>query len=387
MEEYFYNKYHDYNTQVLKLMAETMMKFNGLRPKEAHQLAQQLKTGNSIEEIIKQLQRLTNKSRKEIIEVLEQTAKDNINFAEVYYKYRGIETSYETNKEFQSIVKSVAKLTDEAMINLSKTTAIRFKKANGDFILKDLRQAYYEVIDRSVLAVATGQEDFQSMYRRTIKELKNSGIRKVYYNNEGKVEYTRRLDSSVRMNILDAIRQVNQGIEEQIKDEIDADGIEISHHINSAFDHVKVEGRQYTIEEYEKLNSELKRPIGTLNCYHRIWYVILGVERPQYTEEQLKKDQNNNEKGFEFEDKHYTMYQGTQLQRQIESEIRKAKDEQILARQGNMDDVNMQNQVLNAQKRIRILTSKYNKICSVSGLPNRLKDRASVNGYRQIKVK
>ena len=39
----------------------------------------------------------------------------------------------------------------------------------------------------------------------------------------------------------------------------------------------------------------------------------------------LKLLQEDNEKGFEFEGKHYSMYEGTQLQRGIEREIRKQK--------------------------------------------------------------
>ena len=47
----------------------------------------------------------------------------------------------------------------------------------------------------------------------------------------------------------------------------------------------------------------------------------------------LKEIIDSNNKGFEFEDKHYTNYQGQQLQRQLETErIRKQKDIHTIAK-------------------------------------------------------
>ena len=52
--------------------------------------------------------------------------------------------------------------------------------------------------------------------------------------------------------------------------EIDAHGL-------CAEDHLPYQGRQYSLRNYERLNSYLKRPIGTCNCRHGISYIILGV--------------------------------------------------------------------------------------------------------------
>ena len=69
---------------------------------------------------------------------------------------------------------------------------------------KDIQQAYYEIIDRGILAISQGKETFQTEMRRIMKQLGNNGV--VLYES-GR---TRRLDSAIRMNILDGIRQVNQ---------------------------------------------------------------------------------------------------------------------------------------------------------------------------------
>ena len=93
-------------------------------------------------------------------------------------------------------------------------------------------------------------------------------------------------------------------------------------------DHADVQGRQFSNEEYKKLSDgevakDYKgisrqlghskngsyRHISEYNCYHKIFPIVLGVSKPEYTDKQLKEIQEKNERGFEFEGKHYTMYE------------------------------------------------------------------------------
>ena len=72
---------------------------------------------------------------------------------------------------------------------------------------------------------------------------------------------------------------------------------------------------------------------------------------------------------------------GTQLQRRIELNIRKAKDTQILARASGDTEL-----VEQSQNKIRLLTSKYNDLCKASGLLPK-KVRMQVSGYHRVKTK
>ena len=74
------------------------------------------------------------------------------------------------------------------------------------------------------------------------------------------------------------------------------------------------------------------------------------------------------------------MYEGTQLQRRIETAIRKQKDTQILARSAGDKEL-----VEQSQLKITQLTHKYNELCNISGLKPK-KQRMSVAGYRRVKV-
>ena len=393
----FDKRFQDYNTKVLEELGNVIKQFKDLTPSQAYSLAQQLKYNTTVKDLLNELSKISGLSVKDLKVILEKVARENIGFADVYYKSRGLETPiYEQNRALQRLVSSVYKIAGEEFKNIAKSTGFRLLGDNGEPLLLDIDETYKYVIDKCVIAVSQGKETYQQSMRSTLKQLSSSGVRKIEYESG----YSRRLDSSIRQNILDSIRQVSNESQQLFGKEFDSDGIEITVHEFPAQDHL-MQGKQFSNEEYKKLQNgenakDYKgktwnldhnhdgnyRPISTLNCYHSIRSIILGVSKPQYTDKQLQEINERNEKGFEFDGKHYTMYEGTQLQRRIESAIREAKDTQILAKASDDKDLVLQNQT-----RITQLTTKYKQLCSVSGLPNKLSTRASVPNYRRISKK
>lgn len=379
--ERFYERYSKFNSEVLQLMGKTIKKFEGLSVSEAHKLSQMLKTGYDIDKILNDLERISELSRKDIEELLEITAKENINFANTYYEAKKMDkVSYETSKQFQDLVKAVEKTTKGEFTNLSKTTALKLLDIDKNPLYLDIKKAYNEVIDRCVVAVATGQINYQKAMYDTIKQLSSSGVKKVYYENEGKKPYARRLDSSVRQNILEGVRQVNIGVQEQVGKEFGADGVEISAHSPCAEDHIFIQGKQYSKKQFEKINANLKRPIGTLNCAHFIFSIVLGISSPNYTQKQLNQFKKESNEIIEYEGKKYTRYEATQVQRRLETKIRQQKDLQITSKaSGNKEGVQT------AQQNITSLTNKYKEFSEKSGLDTQMQ-RMRVVGYKRTNV-
>lgn len=391
----FDKRFQDYNTKVLEKLGNVIKQFKDLTPSQAYELGQQLKYNTTVKDLLDELSKISGLSVKDLKAILEKVAKENIGFADTYYKSRGLETPiYSENKALQRLVNSVYNITGKEFKNISKSTGFRLLDKDKKPLLLNINEVYKEVIDRSVIAVSEGKESYQQVMRNTLRQLSESGVRKIEYESG----YSRRIDTSVRMNVLDGMRQVANESQQLFGQEFDSDGIEISVHQNPADDHSIVQGRQFSNKEYEKLQEtgiatdytgkvidiNLKkgfRPISTLNCYHYIFSIVLGVSKPRYSEKELQDINEKNKKGFEFEGKHYTMYEGTQLQRKIETAIREAKDTQILAKSSGDDDLALQ-----SQTRITQLTTKYKQLCNVSGLPDRLSTRASVSGYKRTKI-
>lgn len=376
LAEVLVDRIEELNTVILTEVGQSINKVGKLTPSSAYKLIQDLKYGDSYTNIVRKLKQVTNLNEKEIYKIFEELAKQDQQFAKQFYEYRNIEfIPYAENKELQQQVKALAKITANTFNNMMKTTAFMTIE-NGKKVYTPLSKIYQKTLDKAVLSLSQGKDSYQTAMRKAMKELADSGIRTVDYS----TGYSRRLDSAVRQNMLDGMRQLSNEVQRQFGEEFDADGIEISVHDHPAPDHEDIQGHQYSIEEFEELNNSLERPISTLNCYHYTFSIVLGVSQPEYTQEQLDKINADNKAGFEFEGKHYTMYEGTQLQRQIETKIRQLKDRQIGARA--MEDME---EVGKYQRKITQLTQKYNDLCKISGLQPK-KTRMQVSGYRRIKV-
>ena len=376
LAEVLVDRIEELNAVILTEVGQSINKLGKLTPSSAYKLIQDLKYGDSYTNIVRKLKQVTNLNEKEIYKIFEELAKQDQNFAKQFYEYRNVDfIPYAENKELQQQVKALAKITANTFDNMMKTSAFMTIE-NGKKVYTPLSKIYQKTLDKAILSLSQGKDSYQTAMRKAMKELADSGIRTVDYS----TGYSRRLDSAVRMNMLDGMRQLSNEVQRQFGEEFDADGIEISVHDHPAPDHEDIQGHQYSIEEYEELNNSLERPISTLNCYHYTFSIVLGVSQPLYTQEQIDKINAENKAGFEFEGKHYTLYEGTQLQRQIETKIRQLKDRQIGAR--SMEDFE---EVGKYQRKITQLTQKYNDLCKISGLQPK-KTRMQVSGYRRIKV-
>lgn len=378
------------NEEILKVIGEKIGEIGKISPTDVHRLKQMILYGEDLSKITEIIAKYTGLNEKEIYKIFEEEAKINQSFAKQYYKAKNIEfIPYDKNKNLQNLVDGIAKTTADTYKNISKTMGFGMRAPNGKIIFTPLAQAYQKIIDDSILAISTGQTTYQQTMRNVIKQLGRSGIRSVDF----ATGYHRRIDTQVRMNTLDGMRELTNNLQQQFGEEFGADGVEISVHSNPAPDHSLIQGHQFSLKEYENMQNSLpfvdyegnsynaiKRHISQWNCYHYIFNIVLGVNKPLFNDKQLEEINNTNEKGFEFEGKHYTNYEGTQLQRQIETEIRKNKDTQILAKaSGDLELVN------ESQMKITQLTNKYNKLNRISGLKSKM-ERARVSGYRRTNV-
>ena len=396
--ERFLNRINKANEFFLTKIGESVKKIRKLTPTQAHQLVQILKYNGNYEVIINKISRLTNLNIQDIDAIFNEMAKKDYMFAEKFYKYRGVEyVPYSKNKALLRQVSALASITKQEMYNYARATnlgySIRDLQGNVKFI--GLRETYNRVLDEAVLNVGTGVDTFDNAMSNIMKDIGGNGLKTVDYASGRSI----RLDSVARMHLKGALRNLHNEIQKQVGEEFDFDGYEISVHSNPAVDHSSVQGRQFSIEEYNKLNNGLEakdytgktftldhdhkngfRPISTMNCYHYVFSIVLGVNNPEYSEEQLQKIIDDNSKGFELDGKHYTNYDGTQLQRKLETEIRKQKDIQILAKASGNKEL-----VKESQDKITQLTNKYKELSDVSGLPTKM-ERMRVPQYKRVNV-
>lgn len=379
------------NERILIEMGETLAGLGDLTSSQAYTIAQQLKYGESLDKIVKILSETSNLTEEEIYEILEKSAKNNLALSERYFKAKKIDfIPYDKNIALQNKVKEIARATIDSYRNISSTTGIKYLDSNGNEVVKDIKEAYNELIDSSIENIALGKETFGETLKKQLETITSNGIRSIEYES-GR---SRRIDSAIRMNIQDGLNQLSLAQQQIVGEQFGNDGWEITVHANSAVDHEDIQGHIFENDEFNKLQDynyfgEINdvdgnvfyrddtshiRPIGELNCYHRAFAIVIGVDKPIYSNKELEKFKKDNAKGFEYEGKHYTMYEGTQMQRRLETELRRNREERMVLKKSydSVDDPIVKNELGEALEKKKmegtIILNKYHDFSRTAGL-------------------
>ena len=380
------------NTYVISKIALSVKEIGQLSPSDINRMKLLVDMGADIREMNKELARMSNLQVKDIKGLIKTVAiKTNLDAKPLYdYRHKSF-IPYEKNSKLKSFVKLVGDRTANTYQNISKSKAIGFMmrdmKYPGVKRFYNIDDAYKSIVDEAIQSTQSGI-DYRTAMRRTMQQLADSGIRRLFWESG----YTQRVDTSVRRNILEGVRAIQQATEDAIGEEIGADGKELSVHINCALDHEPFQGHQFTNENWEKLqNSEdfedvdgvhfsgVERIIGIWNCRHIARSIIIGVTEPLYTKKELQDFIKDNHDGYILPNgKKITMYECTQMQRQMETAIRYAKDRQIVfQRSGDIEAAKI------ARQKVIQKQQEYYKFSKDCGLPIH-KDRMSVPNYKAL---
>lgn len=361
------DRYHKLIIKYLRKVGQTINKIGQLNQSSINLLIQLRRMGVDVKTIEAELRRVTRLTQRDIKNLYQMAADEEYTDAKFEYVTKGIEPD---SVRWNDLVKAIYAQTASAMDNLSNTTAVSLY--------------YRDAIDDAVQAVSMGATDYKSAMRETVKRIGKAGLQVQYESG-----YHRRLDTAVRQNVLDGVRQIQHEAQRLIGEEIGADGVDITAHPNSAPDHEPVQGRRFDLHNFELMQSGqsfedvdgnhyrgFERPITEWNCRHIVMYILLGISRRIYTDEQLEQWKKDNAEGCEIDGKKYTKYEATQLMRKIETEIRKQKDIAITAQESGDDVLRRE-----CQSNISKLTAKYGQVASAAGLRERF-DKTRVEGFK-----
>lgn len=327
--------------------------------------------------IMRDLAKVTNQNVAQIYKMYSEVLEEQHLANKPLYDYRKKTfVPFAKNKELQAIARAYAKTTGETMINLAKTKALCILDHNGN--VKGLQKYYTDVLDKAVMQVTTGATDFHTAMRDSIVELGGSGVRVDY---GGGV--TRRLDTAVRQNLLWGAKQASVAYNELIADDIGADGYEIDWHRNPRPSHVFMQGRQFCIgktreirgrefpgmdDTRDKTSGEnVTESLGDYGCLHFKTPIICGVSEPRYNAEELKRLNAQNERKFMIGGKEITGYEAQQMQRKLETAIRKQNGIKQLAQASGDKAL-----VKKCNAKLKAYRDKYTEISKAAGLAEEL---------------
>lgn len=310
------------NTYLLKDIARRIQEAGKLTSTAAYEAWQAEWLGKGRKELERELSQLLGVTRREARKLLRSAAR--YGYDTTLSRYPGHLVPFDTNQAIQQIVSAAVTLAGDELKNITQTKAILMVDPYGRY--QALPKAYCACTDYAFQQVFTGAADYNTAIRQACAGIAKHGVSIAYASG-----VHTSLEAAVRRNIMGGLGLMTEQISRQNHDDLGCNGWEISAHANSAPDHEPIQGRQYNDKAYDTLNNGLVRRIGTLNCGHVASPIILGVNSPQYSAEELEKFRQDNEAGITFDGKHYTGYEATQMQRRLERAIRAQRRRVLLA--------------------------------------------------------
>lgn len=364
------------NIEIAKIIAERIKAIGELSPADVKRLTNSLQyLGSDFGKITKLIAKYSKQGQMAVVDALKKAADGNDEFAEVFYSAKGIAANtWRKDPYLHKLVEAMARQTAAEFTNLSQTLAYKI-----DDRTLPLRQMYTRAIDKAIYEVQSGTVDYHTAMRKTVKQLSDN-MRVLKW----KSGYQRRIDSHIRQNLIDGIKQLQQEMLDYHGQRFGSDGVELSAHAISAPDHVAVQGRQFSNEEFYNMQNGMdfedvrgneyqafKREIGNWNCRHVTFPIIIGISQPVYTDEQLEQMAQNSRK----------QYDNTQKMRALETKLRYLKN-QRLALSASGDDL----EARRVQRQINQKQKEYREFCQKHGLTPQ-PERARVPDYKKVSTK
>ena len=338
---------------LLRDLAERVAAAGELTSTAAYQVWKLQDLGLSQKQIKQKLAELLDTGQEEIERLLTQSAVDGYRF-DLSRLPTGEGIPFEKNESLQAVVAEAVKLAGEGLVNITQTLGMTDPTGRA----LPLQEVYRKTCDFAFTQVVTGTTDYQTAIRRATRELAEKGVCVVDYASGRHIS----VEAAVRRNVFGAMGLIQEKINADYHDRLGCDGWEISAHAASAPDHEPIQGKQYTDEEYARLNDSLIRRIGTLNCAHSALPIRLGIDRPIHSPEELRELREKNEEGITYGGRHYTSYEAKQHRRELERKIRQQR-KRVLVDEATGDAEKLQND------RIRLVTmeSGYKRFCDATG--------------------
>lgn len=329
----------------------------------AYQIWRAQQLGMSRDDVEKAVARILKKSIPEVRELFKQAADVGYNFDIDHLSRDAV--AFEDNTNVQQIVAAAQDLAEDDLRNITQT--LGFQTPDGT--VHPLLEAYQRTTDFAFQKVITGATDYNTAIRQACNKLASGGVKYIDY--ASGVHTT--LEAAIRRNMMGGLGLMVENISQKNHDELGADGWEISAHFASAPDHEPIQGKQYSDSAYKALNDSLLRRIGTLNCGHNAFPIIMGVNSPQHTPEELEWMREENAKpitynGMTFESK----YAATQYQRRIERSIRAQERRVMLASDTDLPA---------AKTRLERIRAEYRRFCDAVDLRTE-DERLFVSGFK-----
>lgn len=333
--------------------------------------------GMSKRTIKKLIKEALNLSPQEINHLFKDVIRKGYAEDEEIYRYKGKPyIPFEENLQLQQLITATATQTYNELKNITQSLGFAVRQPDNTLKFTKLADYYQQTLDKATLSIATGAFDYNTVLKKTVAELTNSGLRTVDY----ETGWSNRVEVATRRAVMTGLGQITGKICEQNAEILGTDMFEVTWHGGARPSHQVWQGKWYTMEQLKSVCG-----YGTVtglkgaNCYHDFYPVDPEVDEPTYTEEQLAKMNEEENTPVEYNGKKYTKYEALQRQRRLETTMRAQRQKIKLLKEGEADEED----IIIARGKYRATSSEYAKFSEAMNLPQQ-RERVTIDGLGNI---
>lgn len=327
-----------------------------------YQINRLLELGQSTEEIERTLKEALNATYPEMFELYDEVANwQYVRNRDVYEQVNGKFIPPEENEWLQKMSEAVKSQTKDELVNLAQSYGFSVMIGSRR-VFTPFSMYYHQYVDSAIMDIISGAFDYNTVIRRTVKQMTDSGLRTVDY----ATGRSSRVDVAVRRAVMTGVSQITEKINERTAKELGTDYFEVDWHYAARPDHRVWQGKVYSREELETIcGLHTVTGLHGANCKHDYYAFVPGASKRMYPDEWLEEQNRKEAITKEWKGKKYDAYERTQKQRQMETAMRAQREKvQLLKDSGASKD-----EVMLARCKYQAQLNEYSRYCKKMDLP------------------
>ena len=355
-------RYQDLEERIMQDIVRRIVKAGEITSTADWQINRLRILGYSSEDIEKEIKKALNASYPEMFELYDKVINwEYVRNKDIYEQINAEYIPFEENGQLKQITEAIIDQSFDDLENVTNSLGFYLDYGNGQKVLTPLSQVYTKYLDAACYDIVTGAFDYNSVLRRVVTQLTNSGLRQIDYSS-GRAN---RVDVAARRAVMTAVSQITGKISEYNAQKLGTEYFEVEWHAGARPTHAVWQGRVYSKEELTTVCG-LGTVTGLLgaNCYHMYYPFVPGISVRNWTDEWLEEQNRKENTPKSFNGKEYTLYEAKQRQRQMETCMRAQREKVELLKKGDADP----DDIMIARAKYQGQLNEYSRFCKKMGL-------------------
>lgn len=351
----------DAELRIMQDVVRRIKQYKKITSTADYQINRLIDFGKSTEEIERILKESLNATYPEMYELYDEVINwQYVRNAEIYEQINGHFLPPEENEWMKQVSEAVVKQTSDELKNISQSYGFTVMMGNKR-VFTPFAEYYQKYVDAAIMDIASGGFDYNTVIRRVVTQMTNSGLRTVDYASG----HSNRTPVAVRRAVLTGLAQVTGKISERNAALLGTDHYEVDWHSGARPDHRVWQGKVYTYKQLQTVCG-----LGTVtglhgaNCYHDYYPFFPGISERNWTDEWLRESNRKEAETKEWNGKEYDAYGRTQKQRQMETAMRAQREKVSLLKESGAD----QDEITIARCKYQAQLNEYSRFCKKMGL-------------------